>query len=287
MYTYQILTDSCCDLPRELVTQLQIQVANLTVHYDENVTFDEGQMPNKEFYDGIRAGKMPKTSAVNPERWKDLMESVLKEGQDVLVIAFSSGLSTTYQSAVIAGEELKEEYPQRRILVVDSLSAAIGQGMLVWHAANQRAEGKDIESVYNWVLENRLKLRHEVTVEDLMHLKRGGRVSAATAVMGTMLSIKPMIKVDNNGKLETVGKARGRKASIKNLVEKLEKFGNPEANETVFIGHGDCPEDAAYLEEQVKGRFGVKNVITSYVGNVIGSHTGPGVLVIAFFGQER
>ena len=286
MNEFVILSDSCLDLPRELVSELEIGIAPLSVAYDENTVFDDGTMAPHDFYEGIRNGKMPKTSAVNLDGWSRLMKAALAEGRDVLALCVSSGISTTYQSAIIAAGELKEKYPGRRILVVDTLSASVGQGMLVWHAARLRAEGKDLDAVYAWVEENKLHACHWVTVNDLMHLKRGGRVSAATAVVGTMLQIKPVLVVDNAGKLDTSVKARGRKAAMNLLVEKFVKTGIPGANGTVFLGHGDCPEEAAAVAELLREK-GAENVVVGYVGNVIGSHTGPDVLVIAFLGTER
>ena len=286
MHNFVILSDSCHELPKALAEKLEIGVAPLSVAYDENTVFDDGTMDPHDFYEGIRSGKMPQTSAVNLEGWARLMEPALKEGRDVLALCISSGLRTTYQSAVIAADELMEKYPGRKSLVVDTLSAAVGMGLLVWNAAWMRDEGKDIDTVYAWLEENKLHVCHWVTVNDLMHLKRGGRVSAATAVVGTMLQIKPVLLVDKNGKLETAAKARGRKAAMNMLVEKLVKTGIPGANDTVFLGHGDCPEDAEALAAMLKEQ-GVKQVIMNHVGNVIGSHTGPDVLVIAFLGTAR
>lgn len=286
MNEFVILSDSCHDLPKALAEKLEIGVAPLSVAYDENTVFDDGTMDPHDFYEGIRAGKMPKTSAVNLEGWARLMEPAMKAGKDVLALCISSALSTTYQSAVIAGDELMEKYPGRKVLVVDTLSAAVGMGLLVWNAAMMRNEGRDIETVRAWVEEHKLNVCHWVTVNDLMHLKRGGRVSAATAVMGTMLQIKPVLIVDDNGKLETAAKARGRKAAMQMLVDKLATTGIPGANDTVFLGHGDCPEEAEVMVQMLKAK-GVKNVIVNHVGNVIGSHTGPDVLVIAFLGEKR
>lgn len=286
MNEFVILSDSCHDLPKALAEKLEIGVAPLSVAYDENTVFDDGTMDPHDFYEGIRAGKMPKTSAVNLEGWARLMEPAMKAGKDVLALCISSALSTTYQSAVIAGDELMEKYPGRKVLVVDTLSAAVGMGLLVWNAAMMRNEGRDIETVRAWVEEHKLNVCHWVTVNDLMHLKRGGRVSAATAVVGTMLQIKPVLIVDDNGKLETAAKARGRKAAMQMLVDKLVTTGIPGANDTVFLGHGDCPEEAEVMVQMLKAK-GVKNVIVNHVGNVIGSHTGPDVLVIAFLGEKR
>ena len=287
MHDFMILSDSAHDLPKTLLQELGVESVPLSVEYDENTVFADGSMDPHEFYNGIRAGKMPKTAAVNPEQWRSKMEPALAEGRDVLVLAFSSALSATYQSAVIAAEELGEKYPQRTIRVVDTLSASVGHGLLLWNAAKRREAGESLEEVYRWVMENRLHVCHWVTVNDLMHLKRGGRVSAATAVVGTMLQIKPVIVVNDEGRLDTVAKARGRKSAISTLVQKLEETGIPGANETVFLGHGDCPEEAEALAEQLKGKCGVKNVVITHVGNVIGSHTGPDVLVIAFLGKQR
>ena len=283
--SFKIITDSCCDLA-ELAAELDLTVVPLSVEMDGNV-YTEGDMTPKELYDHLRAGKMPKTSAVNPDGWARYIRPILEGGEDALVITFSSGLSATYQSAVIAAEELRDEFPDRKIIIVDSLCAAAGQGLLVWSAAQRRAEGKSIEETAAWVEEHKRSLCHWVTVEDLMHLKRGGRVSAATAVVGTMLSIKPIIRVDMSGKLESVGKARGRKASLNHILDRMAETFVPEMNDTVFIGHGDCPADAEYLAQQVRDRFGVQNVIIRYVGAVIGSHTGPGVAVVFYYGKNR
>ena len=284
--TFKILTDSCCDLSAEMVTELELGVAPLSVEMDGQ-SFPEGTMPPKELYDHLRAGKLPKTAAVNPDGWEVLMRPALEQGQDVLVLAFSSGLSATYQSAVIAADELREEFADRKIIVVDTLSAAIGQGLLVYTAAKLRDEGKSIEEVAVWIEAHKLQLCHWVTVEDLMHLKRGGRVSAATAVVGTMLNIKPVIKVDDAGKLETVAKSRGRKAALNYLLDRMAETQIDGMNDTVFIGHGDCIEDAEYVAAALKERFSVKHVYINYVGAVIGSHTGPGVVVIGYFGKTR
>ncbi|MBQ7231558.1 MAG: DegV family protein, partial [Oscillospiraceae bacterium] len=199
-------------------------------------------------------------------------------------ICFSSGLSTTYQSAVIAADELREAYPDRKINVVDSLCAALGQGLLVWHACRKRDAGESLEDVAAWVEANKLNVCHWVTVDDLFHLKRGGRVSATTALVGSMLNIKPIIKVDDNGKLLNVAKARGRKAAMDTLAKKV---GEASDKDTVFIAHGDCLADAEALAETIKAKHGVKNVHIGYVGAVIGAHTGPGVLVVFFMGQKR
>jgi len=284
--SYQIITDSCCDFTEEQYRQWDVVSVPLTVTYNgenhENFSRPEDV---KAFYDQLRTGVMATTAAVNPDGWAQAMEPFLKDGKDILILAFSSGLSTTYQSAVIAAKELREAYPHRTIHVVDTLCAALGQGLLVWHAAKKRDEGMTLEELTAWVEANKLNLCHWVTVDDLSHLKRGGRISATTAIVGTMLNIKPIIFVDNDGHLINTAKVRGRKTAMEYLVKKFQETGLEQ--DTVFIAHGDCPQDAAALEALVREKTNVKNVITGYVGPVIGAHTGPGVLVLFFLGSHR
>ena len=284
--SFQIITDSCCDLTEAQLTAWNVACVPLTVTYkgESHKNFSDGAAV-KAFYDELRTGVMASTSAANPDDWAQEMKVALDKGKDVLALCFSSGLSTTYQSAVIAAKELREEYPQSKIYVVDTLAAALGQGLLVYHACQLRDQGKTVDEVYTWAEENKLKLCHWVTVDDLTHLKRGGRISATTAIVGTMLNIKPIIYVDNDGHLINTSKVRGRKTAMELLVKKLKETGTD--FETVFIAHGDCPEDAATLETMVREQCGVQNVITGYVGPVIGAHTGPGVLVVFFLGTHR
>lgn len=284
---YQIITDTGCDFPMDMYAQLGLTVVPLTVTYKnrEHTVYSEQWL--KEMFAGLRSGESAKTSAINPDQWGKAMIPHLEQGQDVLVLTFSSGLSTTYQSAVIAAEELQEAYPDRKIRVVDTLGASLGQGLLVHYACQKRDEGMSLEQLTAWVETNRYKLCHWFTVDDLMYLKRGGRISAASAFMGTMLQIKPILHVDNEGHLINTAKARGRKASIDALVKKMGELGTPGANDTVFICHGDCMEDAKYLESMVKEKYGVKNVFIYYVGAVIGSHSGPGTLALFFLGDHR
>ena len=285
--SYRILTDSCCDFTKERYEELGLHALPLAVTFRGETYPDRNDGSLKTFYDGLRAGEPATTSAVNPQQWEDAMVSVLEGGEDVLALTFSSGLSTTYQSAVIAAGELKERYPDRKILVVDSLCASLGQGLLAFHAAKKREAGMPLEDLARWLEENRLHLCHWFTVNDLMYLKRGGRISAATAVMGTMLSVKPILHVDDEGRLISVGKVRGRKASIEALVQKALELGLPGENETMFICHGDCIDDARYLEKLVREKCGVKNVFIGYTGAVIGSHSGPGTLALFFLGTHR
>lgn len=287
MPTYKIITDSACDLPRSMLQQLDVSAAPLHILFrgeNQPDSVDEGL---KEVYDGLRAGEAASTSGVNPEGWAELMEPVLRGGQDALVLAFSSGLSTTYQSAVIAAGELLERYPGRKINVVDTLSAALGQGLLVWHTCKKRDEGLSLEELTAWVEENKLHLCHWFTVDDLMHLKRGGRIGATTAVVGTMLQIKPILHVDDAGKLVNMAKARGRKASAEALVKKLDELGDGYDNSTVFVCHGDCREEAERLKKNLLTRPGVKEVFVGNLGAVIGAHAGPGTLAVFFMGNHR
>ena len=284
--SYKIITDSCCDFTEEQYQSLNVGCVPLSVMWNGEVHNNFSDPADvKAFYDELRNGITATTSAVNPEGWATVMEESLKKGEDVLVIVFSSGLSTTYQSAVIAGQELQEVYPDRKIYVVDSLCAALGQGLLVWYACQKRDEGLDIDALRDWVEENKLHICHWVTVDDLAHLKRGGRISATTAMVGTMLNIKPIIFVDNDGHLINTSKVRGRKTAMELLVKKMGETCTD--FDTAFIAHGDCPEDAAALETLVRDKLGVKNITTGYVGPVIGAHTGPGVLVVFFLGSHR
>lgn len=285
--SYQIITDSCCDFPTEWYEKLNLTVVPLSVDFRGKVFDDKNDDSLKTLYDGLRAGEVARTAAVNPERWAGVMEPALSRGEDVLVIAFSSGLSTTYQSAVIAAEDLKEKYPERTIYVVDTLAASMGQGLLTWYACKKRDEGASLEEVRDWLEENKLHLCHWFTVDDLMYLKRGGRISAATAVVGTMLQIKPVLHMDDEGHLINMAKARGRKASLEALAKKAGELGAGYDNSTVFISHGDCIDDANYLAALMKERYGAKDVIISYVGSVIGSHSGPGTVALFFLGTHR
>lgn len=287
MSDYKIITDSGCDLPSQMFHQLGVHAVPLFVNYKGEEREDSVDEGVQEMYAGLRAGEVATTAAINPDRWAKAMETALSEGLDVLTITFSSGLSTTYQSAVIAGEELKEKYPDRKIFVVDGLCASMGQGLLVWYACQKKAEGLSVEELAAWVENNRQNLCHWFTVDDLMFLKRGGRVSATTAVVGTMLQIKPIIHVNDEGKLINVAKARGRKAALNTLLQKVQELGDGFDNSTMFISHGDCLEDAQYMASQLKEKCGVKEVKIGYIGAVIGSHAGPGTLAIFFLGKHR
>ncbi len=282
--SYKIITDSSCDFTAKQYQELGLAYASLSVHMGDRTDPSYTEHADlHRFYDSIRQGAMPTTSAVNPDAWTGIMKPILENGEDVLCLAFSSGLSTTYQSAVIAADELREEFPDRKILVIDTLCAAAGQGLLVWYACQKRNAGASLEEVAQWVQDNRLNMAHWFTVDDLNHLRWGGRVSAATAFVGGLLNIKPILRIDAEGKLDTCHKVRGRKAAMDYLVKKLDTC----ADKTmVFIAHGDCPEEAQKLVETVKDA-GVENVTLGYVGGVIGAHTGPGILLLSFLTTER
>lgn len=284
---YRIITDTCCDFPQHMYKELNLAVVPLTVNYKGREYNSYTEQWLQEMFDGLRAGEKASTSAVNPEGWMAVIEPVVAAGEDALVLAFSSGLSTTYQSAVIAADELMERYPGRKVSVVDTLCASLGQGLLVYYACQKRDGGMSLEALTAWCEEYKYKLCHWFTVDDLMYLKRGGRISAATALVGTMLRIKPVLHVDDEGHLINKSKVRGRKASIDALVKKMQETALPGENDTVFICHGDCWEDARYLEQQVKEKCGVKEVLVYYVGAVIGSHSGPGTLALFFLGEHR
>ena len=285
--SYKIITDSCCDFPRELSRQLNIDTVELSLLFRDTTYHGLTDAQVKEMYDALRSGEKASTAAANPQDWSNAIEPVLAQGQDALVLAFSSGLSTTYQSAVIASQELAEKYPERTVKVVDTLCASMGQGLLVWYACKKQEAGMSLEELYDWCEKSKLNLCHWFTVDDLMFLKRGGRINAATALVGTMLNIKPVLHVDDDGHLINVSKVRGRKSALNALVAKLGETGLPGENETVFISHGDCLEDAQYVAQQLKEKYGVKEVIISYVGAVIGSHAGPGTVALFYLGSHR
>lgn len=285
--SYQIITDSCCDLSVDKLKELKVTTVSLSLMFRGKERLDAVNDEIKEVYNAMRAGENATTSAANPENWANAIEPVLAQGEDALVITFSSGLSTTYQSAVIAASDLQEKYPDRKINVVDSLCASLGQGLLVWYACDKRDEGMDLDSLTAWIEDNKQSVCQWFTVDDLNFLKRGGRISAATALVGTMLQIKPVLHVDPEGKLVSVAKSRGRKASIDALVKKMTELALPGKNDRITICHGDCLEDAQYLADQLKAKLGVKEVYIGYTGAVIGSHSGPGTLALFFLGSNR
>lgn len=290
MPDFVILTDSSADLSADMVRKLNVEVLPLGFVLD-NQTYrnypDNREMDPHVFYDRLRAGDVATTTALNVAEYTEALEPLLQAGKDVLVLAFSSGLSTTYNSSRLAVEELSAKYPERKLYTVDTLCASLGQGLLVWYAARERDRGHSIEEVRDWIEEHRLNVCHQFTVDDLYFLKRGGRISAATAVVGSMLQIKPVLHVDDEGHLINIGKVRGRQAALKALVDRMEETALDSGSLTVFISHGDCLEDAQIVADMVKKRFGVEEVYINYVGPVIGAHSGPGTVALFYAGTER
>lgn len=287
MSEFIITADSTVDMPKEYLTEKNIPIMPLS-YVLEGVTYEDGNgLTGKEFYDKIRAGAMPTTSQINPEQAKAAFEPFLQEGKDILHIAFTSGLSGSYNSARIAAEELSEEYPDRKIIVVDSLCAAMGEGMLLYKAVELKEQGKSLEEVAEWVENNKLHICHDVTVDDLFHLHRGGRVSKTSAILGSMIKIKPIIHVDDEGKLIVIGKERGRKKSLMTLVDRMEEKMKGFENDVFMIVHGDAEEDAEFVKNEMIKRFGVTNIMINCLGSVIGSHTGPGVVAIFYMGNRN
>ena len=290
MKDYIIMTDSSCDLPARLADEMALTVLPLSVYIEDTkyVNYlDEREIAFSELYAKLRTKCPAKTSAINMNDFLTPMDEILKSGRDILYIGFSSGLSGTYNAGAAAAQEMAEKYPERKVYAVDSLCASMGQGLLVYHAWKHKQAGESIEQVRDWVLDNRLHLCHYFTIDDLMFLKRGGRVSGATAVVGSMLSIKPIMHVDNEGHLIKIGTARGRKASIRALADGAGKLGIDLENQVIFISHGDCLDEAEYLAGIMRERFHVKDVVISYVGPVIGAHSGPGTIALFFLGTER
>ena len=290
MAEYVIMTDSCCDMTADLAKELELSVLPLSLHMGDAVYrnwLDGREIGFQEFYAKIRSGQLATTSAVSVGEFAAEMRKILSAGKDILCINFSSALSATYQSAAIAAADLREEFPDRKILVVDSLCASLGQGLLVYLCVQEKRKGRSLEEVHAFAEETKGKVCHWFTVDDLNHLKRGGRISAATALFGTMLSIKPVMHVDDGGHLVPVSKARGRKSSILAMVDQMEATAIDPAKQTVFISHGDCEGDALFLAGEISRRFGTKDIRLNYVGPVIGNHSGPGTLALFFLGSKR
>ncbi len=286
MSEYVILTDSGADLPREVAAEYGIAVIDLSLQLGEETKLNSEVDP-KEFYARLREKTTVTTSAVNMERFKMFFEEYLKAGKDILYMGFSSGLSATYVAGRNAAEELSAEYPDRRILTVDTLAASLGQGLLVTLTAKKKEEGATLDEAYAFAMENRLHLCHWFTVDDLFFLKRGGRVNTATAVLGTMLAIKPVMHVDDEGHLINVSKVRGRRASIDAMFDKIAATAIRPEGQLYYICHGDCIEDAEYLASRIREAYPAAEVMIGYTGTVIGAHSGPGTLALFFLGTKR
>lgn len=290
MCEFVLMTDSCCDMTAGMAEELGLEVVPLSLEMGGQVYrnwLDGREIAFETFYNRIRAGETATTAAVNVGAFQERMRAVLCAGKDVLCINFSSALSTTYQSAAIAAEDLRGEFPERKIFVVDSLCASLGQGLLVYLCAQEQRRGKTVEEVHAFAEATKGQVCHWFTVDDLNHLKRGGRINAATALFGTMLSIKPVMHVDDTGHLVPVSKARGRKPSLLALVDRMGETALDPAHGTVFISHGDCEGDALFVAGEITRRFGNKDIHLNYVGPVIGNHSGPGTVALFFLGRTR
>jgi len=289
MNNYIITTDTTTDLPEEYIKKHDLGIMSLTYTLEGTTYSKDNPLDVKLFYEKMRNGSMPTTSQVNPENAKNIFLPYLKDGYDILHIAFSSGLSGSYNSTRIAAEELSEEFPDRKITIIDSLAASLGEGLLVHKAVMLKEQGADLDTVADWVEQNKLHIVHNFTVDDLFHLHRGGRVSKATAILGTMINVKPILHVDDEGHLIALSKVRGRKKSLQALVDSMEKQMGAyrSQNDIVFISHGDSLADAQYVADLVKQRFGIESFLINYVGPTIGAHSGPGTIALFYMGDYR
>lgn len=287
MNDYVILTDSSCDLPDDIVKKYQLEILQLDFIVEGEGSFHNDQADIEKVYSKLRNGANIKTSAANISQASEAIKALFNQKKDILYLGFSSGLSSTYQTVYMAGQELMEEYPERKMISIDTLAASMGQGLLVYKACQAKDAGKSLEENAQYIEDIKLKLCHWFTVDDLFFLKRGGRISGVTATVGTMLSIKPILHVDDEGHLINVSKVRGRKAAITELVNRMEKLAVHPEDQDIFISHGDCIEDAEKLASIIKERFGNDRITISYVGPVIGAHSGPGTLALFFLGEHR
>lgn len=287
MADYEIITDSASDLSAEMAGKLGVRIAPLMVDFRGQLTPDRNDDSLKELYDAFRNAETATTAAVNPQTWEEAIRPTLEAGKNAVVITFSSALSTTYQSAVIAATDLMDEFPQSKVYVCDSLCASMGQGLLVWYACKQRDKGASAVEVVEWIEMNKKRMCHFFTVDDLDFLKRGGRISAATAAMGSMLNIKPILRVNTKGELVELDKVRGRKAAGRYLIDKLDEQGAGREDGPVFISHGDCYEEAEAIANVLRTKYHVKEVVVGYIGAVIGAHAGPGTMALFFLGHDR
>lgn len=286
MKNFIITTDSTVDLPLEYLEENGNVVLSLSYILDGATYVDMHGLSSEGFYNKVRGGSLPTTSQVNPDQAIEAFGKILKEGNDILHIGFSSGLSGSYNSACIAAEELCEEHKECTIKVIDSLCASMGQGLLLYRANEMKRQGKTLDEVAAWVEENKLHVCHEFTVDDLNHLHRGGRISKATAVLGSMVNIKPILNVDETGHLINTGKVRGRKKSLMELVNLMSEKSKGYTNDIIMISHGDCLEDALFVKEHIEEQFGVKQFMINPIGAVIGAHSGPGTVALIFMGNR-
>lgn len=286
---YWIVTDSAIDMPKSWIDQQEnLKILNLSYLMDDVSYVSDGTDESiHAIYDAMRSGKMLKTSQVTPEMWEEAFRELLSAGHDVLTIAFSSGLSGTCSAAFTAADEVRSDYPDRKLFVIDSLQASAGEGLMVHYALENRANGMSIEDNAAWIEKNVQNFVAWFTVDDLMHLHRGGRVSATSAIIGSLVRIKPIMRVDAEGKLSVYEKAAGRKRSIRILADKIKADIVEPEKQIIHISHGDCADEAQLLADMIKESLPVKDVRISYVGSVIGAHTGPGVIAIFCMSNGR
>ena len=288
MNNYVIYTDSACDIYPEVLAQWGVGCVSLAFRFDHiDQDFKIEDLPTGVLYKNMRDGHVAKTNAVNSQSFREVFDKVLAVGKDLRYLGFSSGLSTTFQQGKLAAEDLAAEYPDRKIIAIDTLCASAGEGLLVKLALDKKNSGATIEETAAYVNELVPKLAHWFTVEDLVYLKRGGRVSPAVALVGGMLNIKPVMHVDDDGHLIKVGTVRGRKASLAALADKLIETADDPANGTFFISPGDCAADAQTLCDMIVARGGNKVEIVTHVGTVIGAHSGPGTMALFFVAKQR
>lgn len=289
MKDFVITTDTTCDLPKDYILEHNLKLLPLYYSFNGEVYGDKLELSPGEFFDKMRGGEMPTTMAVNPDTAKKIFTDILKEGYDIIHISFSSALSGSCSVAVTVAAELREEYPDSKITVVDSLSASMGEGLLVHKAVMMKEEGKSYKEIVEWLENNKLKLCHMFTVDDLHHLHRGGRVSRTAAIIGTLINVKPVLHVSNEGRLVPLNNVRGRKKALIALVNNMEKRidGYLYKNDIIFISHGDCLEDAQTVASMITERFGISNIVINYVCPTIGAHSGPGTVAVFFMGNER
>lgn len=287
MREYVIVTDSGCDIKEGLLRDWGVSMIPLTFQFvGEDTVYTDADVPAKEFYDRMREGGVAKTSAINPYTFEEYFAQFLEAGKDVLYLSFSSGLSTTYNSSKMAAEELKERFPEQQVVTVDTLAASAGQGLIVYLVAQKQKEGATLEEAVAYAQSVSPKMCHWVTVDDLEYLKRGGRISPTVAFVGTVLGIKPIIHVDDEGHLVSVGKAKGRKAALNTLRKQLEET-VIDKDAPVFISAADAIEDAELLKDMLETMSGVKVELITGIGPVIGSHAGPGTIALFFWGKQR
>ena len=289
MEDFKIITDTTADLPESYIRENELGIMVVPYIMDGIPQGEERKMEVKEFYDRMRGGMMPTTYQINPETAKEYLNGFLEESRQLLVLSFSSGLSGTCGNVSLAAREIMEERPDCRIVVADTLCASLGEGLLVHKAVQLKKAGKSLDETAQWVEAHKENLVHVFTVDDLFHLHRGGRVSKATAIVGTLAGIKPLLHVDEQGHLTAVGKVRGRKKSLQSLVDMMEKQVGSwrDKNDCIFISHGDCAEDADYVKQLVEERFGRKDFLINEIGPTIGTHSGPGTVALFFMGDVR